>query len=333
MAQSGLSTHTMTNRVGIVGAGRIAAGFDAPGDAQTLTHANAVFKEKRLELVGFWDLDPAAAHNAAQKWSAQHFVQLNDLLHTKCDLIVVATPDHAHEDNLRSIANCTEHQPRLVICEKPLTQNLASAQSIVELYAERKIPLLVNFQRRFDSTVRQLKQRIDNGSLGKTLGGVVWYSKGTKHNGSHAIDLLRFLFGEPQTLAAHSWRKDFTEDDPIVAGHLAFDRFSVALVPGDESHFSLFEIDLLFEKARYRFTHSGLNLELLQPQPDPVFAGYTELFTTHSGKTNLSDALGNMMSAAADYLQGGALASNTAADALKTQTICTKLIDLALNQN
>jgi predicted dehydrogenase len=314
----------MKYKVGVVGAGRIAAGFDSLGDELVLTHAHAVKREPRLELVGFWDINNQASLDAAAKWGGQSYSSLETLLQSS-DMIVVAVPDDVHEKYLRILVECS---PRLVICEKPLTQDMESARSVVQLFSERNIPLLVNFQRRFDPTVIELKRRLYNNELGRIIGGTVWYSKGIKHNGSHAVDLLRFLFGEPVQLHTYYHTIDFTEDDPTVSGRIDFNLFSINLIAADERLYSIFEIDLVFERARYRFTHSGLDVEIQEPQKDPVFEGYTELAVVQACMTGLSFSLKSLMNASADYLDGGTLPTNTAEDALKTQEICNKLVEL-----
>lgn len=316
----------MKYRVGIIGAGRIAAGFDTPQADVVLTHAHAVHNEPRFTLAGFWDSDPNASAAAARKWGGGSFGSLDELQSASPDLVIVAVPDEAHEHYLRRIA---DRAPKLVICEKPLTHEIDGARAIAHLYAKRKIPLLVNFQRRFDPVVIELQRRFKSGELGRMLGGTVWYSKGTKHNGSHAVDLLRFLFGEPKQLHAYAGTMDFRPDDLTVFGRMDFDAFSVVLLAADERLFSIFEIDLIFERARYRFSHSGLDVEVFEPQQDPVFQGYTELARVRSSSTGLSSSLGNLMKAAADYLDGAALPSNTAEDAVKTQEVCMRLINLA----
>jgi predicted dehydrogenase len=270
-----------------------------------------------------------ASLDAAAKWGVQSHRSLETLIQ-RSDMIVVAVPDDTHEKYLRIVV---EYSPRLVICEKPLTQDIESALSVVQLFSERRIPLLVNFQRRFDPTVIELKRRIFNKELGRIIGGTVWYSKGTKHNGSHAVDLLRFLFGEPSQLSTYAHTIDFTENDPTVSGRIDFSLFSINLIAVDERLFSIFEIDLVFEKARYRFTHSGLEFEIHEPQKDPVFDGYSELALVHTGMTGLSSSLKSLMNVSADYLDGGNLPTNTADDALKTQEICNKLVELALEKN
>jgi predicted dehydrogenase len=318
----------MKHKVGIIGAGRIAAGFDSPSDDLVLTHAHAVQREPRLELVGFWDISNQASLDAAAKWGGQSHSSLETLIQSS-DMIVVAVPDDVHEKYLRILIECP---PRLVVCEKPLTKDMGSARSVVQLFSERNIPLLVNFQRRFDPTVIELKRRFFNNELGRVIGGAVWYSKGTKHNGSHAVDLLRFLFGEPVQLHTYAHTIDFTEDDPTVSGRIDFGLFSINLIAADERLYSIFEIDLVFERARYRFTHSGLDVEIQEPQKDPVFEGYTELAVVQTCMTGLSYSLEKLMNASAVYLDGGTLPTNTAEDALKTQEICNKLVELALEQ-
>jgi predicted dehydrogenase len=314
-------------KVGIIGAGNIAAGFDNPDSEAVLTHAHAILLEPRLELVGFFDVDREASFRATQKWGGASFNSAQALLDSGLDVVVIATPDESHLSYLKMVAN---YKLKAVVCEKPLTQDIESARDIVSIFMEKHIPLLVNFQRRFDPVVLELKKRYLSGVLGRLMGGTVWYSKGTKHNGSHAIDLLRFLFGEPTGLYANAMLVDFREDDPTVAGRLEFDSFFITLLAGNEKVFSVFEIDLFFEQGRYRFTHSGLDIEISEPQKDPVFCGYRELAIVHQGPTGLPYALTKFMNSLADYLLGGTLPENTAQDAIKTQKVCVDLIDLAL---
>ena len=120
----------MKYKIGIIGAGRIAAGFDSPSDDLVLTHAHAVKREPRLELVGFWDVNNQTSLVAAAKWGGQSHSSLETLLQSS-DMIVVAVPDEVHEKYLLILS---EYSPRLVICEKPLTQDIGSARTIVRLF-------------------------------------------------------------------------------------------------------------------------------------------------------------------------------------------------------
>ena len=56
-------------KVGIMGAGRIAQGFDYPGSEKILTLAHAVRESDRFVLGGFYDLHQDRAERAEEKWT------------------------------------------------------------------------------------------------------------------------------------------------------------------------------------------------------------------------------------------------------------------------
>ncbi len=125
---------------------------------------------------------------------------------------------------------------------------------------------------------------------------------------------------------------DFLQEDPTVSGTLEFDQVQVELIGGDERNFSIFELDLVFEKGRYRFTQSGMYYERYSIQPDPIFRGYAELIVDYAGKTELTKAMANMMSALLDYLEGVRPLRNSARESLPTQYICELMAQAELNR-
>lgn len=312
----------MKYKVGIIGAGRIGALYDDPMSSMTLTHAHAVTRSHKFDLQGFWDLSAEASQFAAERWNVKAYHSMENLCRDS-DVIIVATPDEFHENILKEILR---FNLKLVICEKPLTLSYSSAFEITALYKKKKIPLYVNFQRRFDSTVINFRDQYIAGRFGKPMGGTIWYSKGINHNGSHAIDMLRYLFGEPLVVEAHSKIYDYYENDPTVNGRLDFGEFSIYLMAGNERYFSLFELDLMFQKSRYRFTHSGFDLEIQMPAPDTVFSGYKELRIEENIKSDLPLSLIRFIDYIGDVLDKNISGFGTLAeDALLTQRICGQL--------
>ena len=179
--------------VGIIGAGNIASGFDDPSSSEVLTHAHAFSLHKRISRLIFYDRQTAKAKLAAHRWSAEAVPSFSSFMKRRPDIIVLCTPDRSHYSVLIELL---DGSPRLVLCEKPLTAKSSDSFDIVRRYRRKKVPLLVNYQRRFDPAVNALKRDFQNGRLGRILNVSVRYSKGILHNGSHAVDLLRFLFGE-----------------------------------------------------------------------------------------------------------------------------------------
>ncbi len=114
----------MTLSAVIIGAGRIAAGFDAPGDDAVLTHAHALRLEKRSRCLGIFDRDWKIAQNAARKWGVAALRDFEEAMACAPDMVIVAVPDQDHEDYLKRISM---YSPKLVLCEKPLTTSYAAS--------------------------------------------------------------------------------------------------------------------------------------------------------------------------------------------------------------
>ena len=82
------------------------------------------------------------------------------------DAVVLATPGATHEKQLLA---CLEHT-KPVMCEKPLTTDVATSLEIVKREAELSTRLIqVGFMRRFDHEYAQLKALLDGGELGNAL--------------------------------------------------------------------------------------------------------------------------------------------------------------------
>jgi predicted dehydrogenase len=314
-------------RVALIGAGQIAAGYDKPGDAAILTHAHAIARNQRLEGVAIVDVDAERARTAGALWGIPSVPDLPAVLATRPDIVVVATPTASHDDVLRTLLTAP---PRVVLCEKPLTASAAQSSEIVARYADLGVGLAISHQRRFDPCVIELKRRLATGELGRPLAGAVWYSKGILHNGSHAVDLLRYLFGEVRHMAARRGVRDHGDADATVAGTLTFADVTVELIAGDERCFSLFEVDLLFAEARYRFLQSGMVLERAEVRPDPLFSGYRELHEVASEASGLPTALAGRLQNLVDFLDKRAALAGTGADAIETQLVCERLLQLCL---
>lgn len=307
----------------VIGAGKIASSLDAKETFPPLSHANAITQNRQASLVGFYDTCESSSCLASYKWSTEQLHSLESLLDKNPDVVIVATPNPTHADYLRSIA---KRPPRLVICEKPLTLNHSQSLDIIHLYKRIGIPLWVNYQRRLDPTIRHVRSSFRKGILGKLLSGSIHYAKGIKHNGSHAIDLLRFIFGEPSHLSVTFKRRDFFQDDPSVAGTIIFINAPICLIPCDENSFSIFEMDLIFEYCRIRLSHSGTKITVMRPVADPLFPGYQELLSQHTYKTGYLKCMSKLVQDSIDYLGGKSLHSPLIAEnIIDTQHICEQL--------
>lgn len=312
-------------KAGIIGAGRIASGFDTPKTQAILTHAHAYAVHPRTDLVGFFDVNKEAAKLASKKWGGQAFPNLKSFFgEGKPDIVSICTPDENHFSVLIEVA---EYKPKLVICEKPLGSSLSKIKKVLKSYHKKEIPILVNYSRRFDKTVQKLRKNIQSGRYGKILCASGIYTKGILHNGSHLIDLCRYLFGEVKNYQTFYNISDYKESDKSIAGFLEFERCrQFHLMVGDERRYSVFELDIFAEKKRLKLIDSGFNIALQKIEKDPRYKGFYTLGKPRTAKTSLSGALFVLIDNAIKHLEKKEPLICDIKEALKTEKICHQLL-------
>lgn len=132
---------------------------------------------------------------------------LDAIADAEVDAVVLATPGTTHE---KQLLTCLEHG-KPVMCEKPLTTDVATSLEIVKREAELGRRLIqVGFMRRFDAEYVALKGLLDDGGLGTPIvmhcvhrnAAVPPYfdsSMIVKDSLVHEVDVTRFLFDEEIT--------------------------------------------------------------------------------------------------------------------------------------
>ncbi|QQR49688.1 Gfo/Idh/MocA family oxidoreductase [bacterium] len=312
----------MNYNVLIIGAGRIGAFFDTPHDHRVLTHAHAFSKHPAFELVGFVDADSAAAADAAQRWGGRAFVSIEQaFLQSAIDIVCVATPDSTHYDILKQLLR---YSIKLVFAEKPLTKTLEQAGHIKQLYEQAGIPVLVNYSRRFVPDFHKLRERVQHGDFGRFVTGTGYYGKGLLHNGSHMLDFMRFFLGEMSAVKSVQKIFDYYDDDPSIVGTVHFEHYDAPffLQPVDCRLFTIFEIDLLFEKGRLRILNSGFTIEEYAVERSVIFQGYSNLVLKHQYSSSLDQALYYAADNSAQFLVGRQPLYCTLDDALIVMKFC-----------
>ncbi|MGA3324123.1 MAG: Gfo/Idh/MocA family oxidoreductase [Terriglobia bacterium] len=185
------------------------------GDITTKRVIPALLAEKRSELWGIVTRDPAKA----APYGARVFTDLDAALGTGgADAVYVASPVFLHApQTLASLA-----AGKQVLCEKPVAMNYAEGRTMVEAARAAGKTLGIAYYRRTYPKVARAKELLRQEAIGQPLLAYVtcyeWRS-GTEVErswlfnpalagggplfdiGSHRIDVLNFLFGEPQRVA------------------------------------------------------------------------------------------------------------------------------------
>jgi len=310
----------MTLKALVVGLGQIGMGFDLKLDpgVYALTHARAFQQHPGFSLVGGVDADSSRCRIFEEHYGCASFASLEMALRvTNPDVVAIATPTPLHGATLRTILDFAA--PAAILCEKPLSYDLAQAQRMVAECQARKCGLYVNYMRRSDPGVVEVKRRLDEGGIGSPVKGVAWYSKGLFHNGSHFFNLLQFWLGEMQDFKVIAAGRLWDGIDPEPDVQVTFNRGTIIFLAAREEDYSHYTIELVAPNGRLRVEQGGEQIIWQPAVSDPIADGYTVLSATEERiETNMVRSQWNVVDQLAASLDGSVAQICTGNEALKT---------------
>ena len=230
-----VAVRTKEYRIGCVGAGMIMAECHL-----------AAYKEAGFPVAAIASRTKANAQKVAERWGIAKVHDTPEQLieDPEVEIIDLAYPP----DRQPALIRHALKQPHVkaILAQKPLALSLEEAVLLRdEAQAAGKI-LSVNQNMRYDQSMRVLKQILDRGDLGEIVFAQIdmhaiphWqpflqeYDRLTLSNMSvHHLDVLRFLFGDPEEITTHT-RKDprttFEHSDGITVSTMRFPSGVLAL--------------------------------------------------------------------------------------------------------
>ncbi|MEM7131779.1 MAG: Gfo/Idh/MocA family oxidoreductase [Chloroflexota bacterium] len=191
-------------RIGILGTGSIAR-----------WHARC-WQRLPVEMVGYFDLNQAAAQGFAEQYGGTAFPTLDEFL-DQVDLVDVCTPGTAHTECVVAAAEAG----KAVTCEKPLARHLNECTTMIDACEKAGVPLFIAHVVRFFPQFAGAKASIDSGAIGnpgviRTVrngsfpggNGNTYYGDFRKSGGVimdvgiHDIDFHRWCCGEVERVFA-----------------------------------------------------------------------------------------------------------------------------------
>ncbi len=182
------------------------------GDIATRRVIPAIQAEPRSRLYGLVTRDAAKA----APFNARTWPTLDEALADPAiDVVYVATPVFLHAPQTLASLRAGKH----VLCEKPMAMNEAEALTMVQTSEECNRKFGVAYYRRAYPKVQRAKQLLNAGAIGRPFlaeltchewreempGHRSWLLDPAQAGGgplfdiaSHRIDVLNFLFGQPQ---------------------------------------------------------------------------------------------------------------------------------------
>ena len=187
-------------KAAIVGLGRIASLLEEDSlREKPCTHAGAIDANPDCVLVAGCDIDDERRKLFAEKWHVPAYNDAAEMLQRhKPQVLVIATYPDSHYRYCRLAA---ETAVPVVICEKPLADNIREAKKIADL---ARPAIITNHERRYSQDYIKAKAILDQKELGALLSVRATLCMGKNkrlldvfwHDGTHLVDAIMFLTGK-----------------------------------------------------------------------------------------------------------------------------------------
>ncbi len=199
-------------------------------------HVEGIKSDNRANLVAVCDIDETRRNQgAALAKGVRAYGDYRDVLACEdVDAVVIVVPDQLHREISVAALAAGKH----VLCEKPMALTLEDCKAMIEASRRSDRKFMVGQICRFTPGFIAAKELIENGEIGelfyveseyahdysKIFGSNRWRLDPLRHGflggGCHAVDLLRWIAGNPYEVAAFANRKMLTSwptDDCTIA--------------------------------------------------------------------------------------------------------------------
>lgn len=310
-------------RVALFGCGLIGTDWDDPqsSHAYALTHASAFSRTPGSQIVAMCDIDQDKAENAAKRWGCPRAYSDPAALFSqnKIDLAVIATSSAARWSVIQPALTAGV---RYFVIEKPLASSLAESATLVAALDAAGARTVVNYSRRWDPSMKLLKEQMAAGMLGAIQRFVGTYGKGISNNGSHMIDLVAALSGSrPATVRTLGSPLPSTENSWSTLGERTFDaqirfsndaggEFQLDMLGTDQAAFTCFELRILGTEAVCDIRLGGRQISISRTAADPIYPNYKILGDAVSQPSRALESMSAMAAEAVELASGKILKSS-----------------------
>jgi len=202
----------MTINIGFIGAGFIAG-----------VHSGILARDERVKVSTVHDLIPERAQQLARAHDATVVSSAEEVIENS-EAVFITTPNTQHVPLSLAAIDAGKH----VFCEKPLATTIPEAQTVFEKTQTSKAVFQIGHNRRFAPVYATLKRlvsqthephsahvKMNRGELlkpewtgdPKVTGGFLYETP------IHMFDMMRFLFGEIESLQAIGSSHEYSEID------------------------------------------------------------------------------------------------------------------------
>lgn len=251
-------------KIGILGAGHLGK-----------FHIQQTLEIQEFELIGIYDPDTSIAEEAMRKFNVRAFDNMNDLI-DRCDVIDIVTPTLSHYDCASQALRKFKH----VFIEKPLTNTLEEARSLINLAEEANVKVQVGHVERFNPAFVEAKASISEPRFIETHRLAQFNPRGTDVSVVldlmiHDIDIILSVVKSPIKKIAASGVAVVSDTPDIANARLEFTNGCVANVTASRISLKNMRKSRFFQKEAYisvDFLDKKTEIVTMKPlvgEPDP----------------------------------------------------------------
>lgn len=133
-------------KVGVLGAGHLGK-----------IHLRLLNESEKYQLIGFYDPDEINAKKVAEEFGYTYFENMNTLMDA-VDVVDIVTPTLSHFDCAKKAVEKGKH----IFIEKPITNTLEEAETLLTLVEEHGVKGQVGHVERFNPAFLAVKEKIEN---------------------------------------------------------------------------------------------------------------------------------------------------------------------------
>ena len=253
-------------RAAVIGLGRMGSTFDDEiqrGGAIFLPycHAPSYVASPHTELVAGADLHEGQGAIFADRWglSGEHiYSDYRDMLAAERPDIVSVCTTARHRAAI--MQDAIEAGVKAIWAEKPITLSLAEADAVIDLSTRNGVVIAVNCSRRHSPFLTEARRMVLDGELGEILQITAYAECYISHNGSHAIDTIRYLVGGDVEWVFGEMESDeqaAADEDLRGNGYLAFDNGVRCFLRAMPTGIAPWEFDVIGTEGRVRSLANG----------------------------------------------------------------------------
>ena len=204
-------------KIGVVGAGHLGK-----------HHIKHLSNHKGVDFVGVFDTNEDSLKNICDEFSVKPLQSLEELI-SLCEAVNIVTPTNTHFDIARKFLN----QKKDVFIEKPLTNTVEEALSIINLAKTNECIVQVGHIERFNPTINKLKELVDNPHYIEIERLAPFQARGTEvpvvlDLMVHDIDLILEMVNSPLESIQASGAKMMSNTIDLAHAHIKFQNGVVA---------------------------------------------------------------------------------------------------------